>query len=85
MSTILTNSVIEWHKIKCFRVDTASLGTFHLRRSTRLAFMSDTRLAFIMLIEWAEFAVVVSREAYRVDIAGPIFFDCLIIFFLMSI
>ena len=65
MSTILTNSVIEWHKIKCFRVDTASLGAFHLRRSTRLAFMSDTRLAFIMLIEWAEFAVVVSREAFR--------------------
>ena len=71
MSTILTNSVIEWHKIKCFRVDTASLGAFHLRRSTRLAFMSDTRLAFIMLIEWAEFAVVVSREAFRVHLDTP--------------
>ena len=46
MSTILTNSVIEWHKIKCFRVDTASLGTFHLRRSTRLAFMSRHSVSF---------------------------------------
>ena len=46
MSTILTNSVIEWHKIKCFRVDTASLGAFHLRRSTRLAFMSRHSVSF---------------------------------------
>ncbi len=41
MSTILTNSVIEWHKIKCFRVDTASLDTFLLRRNTRLAFSPE--------------------------------------------
>jgi hypothetical protein len=36
----------------------ASLGTFLLRR--------NTRLASIKLIEWAQLAVVVSREAYRV-------------------
>jgi hypothetical protein len=59
MSTILLNSVIEWHKIKGFRVDTASLvrsasawaerrRTFLLRRNTRLAFMK--------LIEWTQLA-----------------------------
>ncbi len=43
----------------------ASLDKFLLRRNTRLAFFPEYSASFNQLIEWAQLAGYVSREAYR--------------------
>jgi hypothetical protein len=47
---------LDCREIRIYRVDTASLDTFLLRRNTRLAFSQNTRLT--------------SKIAYRVDTAS---------------